>query len=134
MALRSFSKRGEVRKVRYENTYKMKPGSEEEFKASDTTKAIENVLRRELANSSYEERWCKQKVTILADLIKDEVKYMGYRRHKIICHVVLGQTFDQGIEMGSRGLCDPSVDSWACASYRNDSLFAVATVHAFYAE
>lgn len=95
---------------------------------------IQQVLESELRDIRYDQDMCKDLVRQLSDLIKNKVKSLGYRRHKLVCNVVVGQTCDQGIEVVSQALWDHTHDSWACVSYKNDTLFAVAMVHACFVE
>ena len=124
----------EPKQVKLENTYKMSPDVAVGFRPCAVTQEMETILRTELAGLKYDEKQCKALVLTLADHIKQSIKDMGYRRHKLVCNVVLGKSNDQGLQMCSRGLWDPAYDSWACANYKNDSIFAVATVHAFFVE
>lgn len=50
-------------------------------------------------------------------------------RWKLIVHIVLGQDSDQSVLLSSRCIWNADTDCLASATYRNNSLFAVATVY-----
>jgi len=67
----------------------------------------------------------------MCSVIKDKVKELqqGDKRHrKLVVHVMVGQDAGQTVRFASRCLWDVSDDSMASATYRNNSLFAVAVV------
>lgn len=121
-------------KVRMENTYKTDPDEGKEFRAMKVEDVVSSILEKELCNEKYEKERCKNLACDLSVLIKNRVKKMGFPRYKIICNVIIGQSLEQGIEMASQCIWSPSTDNFSCSSYRNGSLFAVATVHAVYYE
>lgn len=55
-------------------------------------------------------------------------------RYKIVTTVTVGQIADQGVRVASRCLMDQETDNFASGSYKNTSLFGIATVYAFYYE
>ena len=61
-------------------------------------------------------------------------KALKFDRYKIVTTVTLGQIADQGVRVASRCLMDQETDNFASGSYKNSSLFGVATVYAFYYE
>ena len=67
-------------------------------------------------------------------VIKDTVKELNYERYRIMCIVSIGQLDEQGIQLVSRCVWDTNRDTSASGSYKNKSLFAVATVFAVYLE
>jgi len=48
--------------------------------------------------------------------------------------VTVGEIANQGVRVASRCVMDQSTDNFASGSYKNASLFGVATVYAFYYE
>ena len=117
-----------------ENTYKMKPDPHTEFRSGKVTEVIQEVLASYLEKMKYDQKRINIIVRDLATHIKSRVKDMMIPRYKIVCNIVLGQSQSQGFHETSQCLWDTSTDNWACASYKNDSIFAVATVHAVYYE
>lgn len=121
-------------KIRMENTYKIDPDEGKEFRAKQIETVVNNILEKELCNEKYDKERCKNLACDLTILIKSKVKSLGFSRYKIICNVVIGQCSDQGVEMASQCIWNPSTDNYACSSYKNNSLFVVALVHAAYYE
>jgi hypothetical protein len=62
------------------------------------------------------------------------MKELALPRYKFVSHVMIGQNADQGINFASRSVWNTSTDNFASATYRNGSLFAIATVFAVYFE
>ena len=114
--------------------HRLTPLPKEEFKSHEVQKVAVAVLKRFLDNTKYSvaesSKLCKE----ISQQLIYEVKELGYIRHKIVCHVVLGEKQGQGFNVGSRCLSNKDADSFASASYANTSLFAVATVHGLYFE
>ena len=71
---------------------------------------------------------------MVASILKQFCKDLGCTRYKYVSHVVIGENTGQCLEAASRCLWDDQVDSFACATYKNDSIFAIATVFAIYYE
>ena len=55
-------------------------------------------------------------------------------RYKLVCTILLGPKFGQGMQTASRCAWDENRDSFTSVTYENKSLFAVATVYGLYAE
>ena len=119
-------------KVLYENTYQL--GPKRKFKASEAKAVIESVLESTLKTEKYDPKTSAYNSTLLAQLIKDQVKELNYERYKILVIASIGQLNDQGLQVVSRCVWDTNFDTSASASYKNKSLFAVATVFAVYLE
>ena len=64
--------------------------------------------------------------------IKAKTKQLEFTRYKLITHVVIGQDTDHSVEVASRCLWNPTTDNFATATFRNDSLYAVAMVFGIY--
>ncbi len=120
--------------VKLENTYQLGPKNDGEFSAPKVKDIIEELLKEHLDNVEYNQRECKEITREIASDLKNRVKEMKMDRYKIVVNVVVGQSQDQGFHMASRGIWFEDTDNWACASYKNSSLFAVATVHGLYFE
>lgn len=119
-------------KVRYENTYHMEPSRK--FKASEAETIIKEVLEMLLKDEKYDPKASRQLSLTLAQIIKDRVKELNYERYRIVCHVIVGQAAEQGLRAASRFCWDASRDTFASGSYKNKTLFGVATVYAVYLE
>jgi len=93
-----------------------------------------SLLETFLDGESYEACKCSQLALQLSDVIKDRTKELSLPRYKVVVNVVIGQNAGQSVSCVSRSLWNANTDDFASASYRNASLFAVATVFAVYFE
>ncbi|XP_072429411.1 dynein light chain Tctex-type 5 [Chiloscyllium punctatum] len=123
-----------IREVKCENTYKSQPDEGYKFDPYKVQKVLEGTLSNYLANNSYNPVTSVQLVQSLTDHIRLKVKDINIPRYKLVCNVVLGQLNDQGILIVSRCLWDTLTDNYATATFKNTSLFAVATVYGIYFE
>ncbi|KAK3097039.1 hypothetical protein FSP39_005793, partial [Pinctada imbricata] len=119
-------------KVRMENTYKTKPDDGKEFKSTAVDNFVYELLEKVLNNEKYNSANCSRLACDLSVLIKNRIKDLNFPRYKIICQVIIGQMGEQGMETASRCLWDTATDRCSTVSYKNNSLWAVATVHAVY--
>lgn len=71
---------------------------------------------------------------LFCQVIKARVKDLMIPRYKIIVLVHIGQLTGQSMQISSRCLWDASNDTSASYSFKNSSLFGVATVFAVYTE
>ncbi|XP_072130739.1 dynein light chain Tctex-type 5 [Mobula birostris] len=123
-----------IREVSYENTYKVQPDEGCKFNATKVQKILEAILPSYLADNKYNPVTSVQLVQSLTDHIRLKVKDINAPRYKLVCNVVLGQLNDQGMQIVSRCLWDTSTDNYVTATFKNSSLFAVATVYGLYFE
>ncbi|XP_020368379.1 dynein light chain Tctex-type 5 [Rhincodon typus] len=123
-----------IREVKCENTYKSQPDEGCKFDPYKVQKVLEGTLSNYLGNNKYNPVTCVQLVQSLTDHIRLKMKDINVPRYKLVCNVVLGQLNDQGILIVSRCLWDTSTDNYATATFKNTSLFAVATVYGIYFE
>jgi hypothetical protein len=122
-------------RIQYENTYRIEPGDNERFHASKVEHIIEDVMRSYLDGESYDARKCAQMTLRLSDLIKERIKDdLNMPRHKLVCTVVIGQSSGQCVRYASRCVWNPTTDGHATGSFKNNSLFATATVFGVYFE
>lgn len=121
-----------VKKIAYENTYKMEPPKK--FRPDQVKPIIEKVLATNLEGKKYDPIECSILSKALADDIKARVKELQFERYKVLSLVTIGQRSDQGVSVGSRFLWDHDRDSFAASSWYNKHLYAVGTVYAVYYE
>lgn len=95
---------------------------------------IDDVLESKLKEEAYEPKSSRQMAKTLAEIIKSRVKELGYERYKLVCMVSIGQLKEQGFRMGSRCCWDAKWDTFASSSFKNKTLFAIATVWGVYYE
>ena len=82
----------------------------------------------------YDEARCGAMATEMSNVILRRVKNLNIPRYKFVCHVTLGQKCRQGVNTTSRCIWDTSTDTYSSANWCNDTLFAVAMLHAIYFE
>ena len=112
-------------------------GPENIFPVSIIKKNIETILAVRLdkiknnSSTNY-----KELSKNLAEEIKQDVKTLHeFTRYKIICIVNIGEITGQcNVRFGSRCLWNVNFDNFASAFYRNNHIFAVATVYGIYFE
>lgn len=114
------------------NTYKMHP--DVTFKVKVVEDSINQVLKEQLHDDKYDAHASSQMSKTLATIISKRVRALNFDRYKIVTLVTVGQLADQGIRVASRCLMDKNTDKFASGSFKNNSLFAVATVYGFYYE
>ncbi|XP_041475843.1 dynein light chain Tctex-type protein 2B-like [Lytechinus variegatus] len=123
-----------VPRVKYENTYQLSPDDSCKFDATKVQNFVEELLAIRLKTEEYNPRTVSSLTTNLSDVIKGRIKKMGFKRHKIVCHLVIGEQNSQDVHVTSRCVWDTNTDNSATARYSNTSLFAVATIFAVYFE
>ena len=121
-------------KIRYENTYRLMPDDGTAFKETEVTRILDDVLKLCLSGAHYHARHVAIYSQNIVDEVKRRVKELEMPRYKIVCQVLIGSQSGQGIQMGSRALWNTVTDRFASASFENEHLYAVASVHAVYFE
>jgi hypothetical protein len=119
---------------KFENTYKMVPDVGKTFMAMRAQNLMAETLHKFLDGVKYDPRRCAILIKVIAENIKQQIRDMNIPRFKVICHVVIGQSGGQGLEIGSRALWDDRYDNHATATFDSSSIFAAATVYAVYYE
>lgn len=115
-----------------ENSFKMSPDIS--FNSERARKLAEEILHRTFDGVKYEREKCRQLVQKASEEMKDRVKELGCNRFKFVCMIYLGSLQSQGMSITSRCLMDERFDRCATASYRNGSLFVVATIYGIFRE
>ena len=95
---------------------------------------MNDILEANLAHQVYNADVCRELCLILSEKIKIRVKELQMNRFRIICNVCIGENNGQGFLMASRFLWDESQDNFSTSTYKNHSLFAVATVFGVFKE
>ncbi|XP_012134773.1 dynein light chain Tctex-type protein 2B [Megachile rotundata] len=112
--------------------YQIRPQLHEKFKPLSAKEVIHNVLFDQLSTKTYDAEEAVQWTKDIADLIREKVKELSFKRYKYIVNVVLGEKHGAGVKMGTRCIWDAEADSYAYDSFINDTIFCVATVYAVY--
>ncbi|OAJ43530.1 hypothetical protein BDEG_26883 [Batrachochytrium dendrobatidis JEL423] len=127
----------------YENTYKLKPdksvyetgyNSHGWFPTNTVKLIIEETLAKHLAKVKYDCDIVPELVKTIANDVMQSVKGLELDRYKIVVDVNVGEFKGQGIKVASRAVWDTTTDSYASASFKNATLFAVAIVFGCYYE
>lgn len=129
-----YSNDASLRRHALENSFRLTPTDEERFCSSRVDKVLEEFLANFLEGEQYDAQKCSQMALQMSNIIKELVKKMDFRRHKLSCHVIVGQKLGQGMQISSRCLWDSKQDGSASAVFCNGSLFAIATVYAIFYE
>ncbi|EGF78477.1 hypothetical protein BATDEDRAFT_26528 [Batrachochytrium dendrobatidis JAM81] len=116
----------------YENTYKLKP--DKRFPTNTVKLIIEETLAKHLAKVKYDCDIVPELVKTIANDVMQSVKGLELDRYKIVVDVNVGEFKGQGIKVASRAVWDTTTDSYASASFKNATLFAVAIVFGCYYE
>ncbi|XP_040911568.1 dynein light chain Tctex-type 5 [Toxotes jaculatrix] len=118
--------------VTMENTYQM--GPYKRIPVSAVTDILKDVLTSYLQEEKYEVEWSQKMTKTICEVIRARVKDLMIPRYKIVVLVHIGQLTGQSMQISSRCLWDSSNDTFASYSFKNSSLFGVATVYAVYFE
>uniref|UniRef100_A0A3Q2CM34 Dynein light chain Tctex-type family member 5 n=1 Tax=Cyprinodon variegatus TaxID=28743 RepID=A0A3Q2CM34_CYPVA len=109
-------------------------GPSKPFPVTDVLKILKEEIDNKLQGEKYEAQRSRELTLTLCEVIKNRVKQLQIPRYRIVVKVHIGQIIGQGIQTRSGFLWDPSTDTFASHSFKNDSLFCCATVFAVYFE
>lgn len=115
----------------FQNTYKMSPD-----KTMNESK-LRQIIKRNLQvleNEAYDPKCCRDLSKSVSNGILQELKMLGIARYKFVCTVTIGQLRGQTLRVASRCIWDQEFDSFVSESFKNKTLFAVATVYGVYHE
>ncbi|KAM8850129.1 dynein light chain Tctex-type 5-A-like [Spinachia spinachia] len=118
--------------ITMENTYQLGPCKRMPLTA--VTDILEDVLTAYLQMEKYEVEWSQKMTKTICEVIRSRVKELMIPRFKIVILVTIGQLTGESMQISSRCLWDASNDTFASYSFRNSSLFGLATVYAVYVE
>ncbi|XP_044531719.1 dynein light chain Tctex-type 5 [Gracilinanus agilis] len=118
--------------VQMENTYQLGPSKC--FPVDAVKHILKDVLTNYLQEEKYEPELCRQMTKTIAEVVKARVKDLMIPRYKLVVIIHIGQLNNQSLHIGSRCLWDDANDTFASFTFRNTSLFALATVYAVYLE
>lgn len=124
-------------KVKLQNTYRTEPNDDEKFHAYKIEPKLYELLEDALKGKKYSQIQTGTFSKELSQDIMREARLImnnASARYKIVAHVLISEATGQDIRFGSRCIWDNSFDNSASAVYKNESLYAVATVFAIYFE
>ncbi|CAG7828463.1 unnamed protein product [Allacma fusca] len=119
-------------KLIYENTYRME--SAYPFSSSRVQSMMQPILEEMLMDFKYASKTSAHKATEIAEKIRRNVLAFRFDRYKICVLVTISPLNRQGFFNGFRCLWDANRDSYAVATIRNTSIFAIAVVYGVYFE
>lgn len=102
------------------------------FREDPVTSKIDSILTNKLADVEYDSEVCRSLTVTLTDDILAMVKQFEFDRYKFIVNVYIGEKKKHDVLIVSQGLWDMERDGWASASFENYSIYATASVYAFY--
>eukprot|EP00741_Cyanophora_paradoxa_P006127 tig00000944_g5942.t1 len=120
-----------------ENTYKLGPDDHERFNPSKVKRAIDEIFQRRFKkpeDAVYDANTSVELTKSITDEVREAVKKLSFKRHKLVVQVIVGEMKGQGIRVASRCLWDVKTDDFASHSYSNASLYVVAMVFGTYYE
>ncbi|NXU54733.1 TC1D1 protein, partial [Turnix velox] len=109
-------------------------GPPRRFPVREVDGILREVVGRQLREQPYEPGYCRDAAEDMAEAIKVRVKALAVPRYKLVVVTQVGQLKEQGVQVGSRCLWDPNIDTFTSYVFKNSSLFAVAIVYAVYLE
>lgn len=120
--------------AKLENTYSLGPQNNQKFSRSKVGDVVENILKNCLMDTKYEPNKCKKLVQEVSEEIKRNVKSMVYMRYKIVVNLTIGQnrSNENSLIMASRALWNTDTDNECTVHFKNESLYATATIFAVY--
>ncbi|KAI4809686.1 hypothetical protein KUCAC02_018552 [Chaenocephalus aceratus] len=98
------------------------------------TDILKDVLTSYLQEEKYEVEWSQKMTKTICEVIRARVKELMIPRYKIVVLVHIGQLAGQSMQISSRCLWDAANDTFASFSFKNSSLYGVATAYAVYYE
>lgn len=124
--------------IRYENTYKLGPDTDKEFRYLDVKERVLKVIKTLLTTNdgivTYNYQKCVKICQRLSDHINQEIKKLSNPRHKLITIVFCGEKNQQDVRVASRCLWDTRYDNCVSVEYENKSFFIIANVYGLYFE
>ncbi len=105
------------------------PEMQRKFMSYKVECIIKDVLEAKLRLVKYDPHACGRLTQQLCTLIKDKTKEFEFDRYKLVTQVLVGQDSDQSVQIATRCLWNQDTDNFAAATFRNESIFAVAIVY-----
>ena len=118
--------------VRLENTYRLGPHDNQKFNVTRVSRLVYDIMQNHLENLKYEPNKCKDMVQLLSEEIKARTKSILYKRYKLVVNLTIGPSLGSSLIMASRSLWNPETDNECTVTFKNNSLFAIATIFACY--
>ncbi|CAH1782450.1 unnamed protein product [Owenia fusiformis] len=118
--------------VSLEPSYRMEPKTA--FNTAEVKLRVDAILSEKLHSATYTPASASAFARMLPDVIKAEIKLLGYERYKIICHLTIGENQSQGLGITSRCVWNEKADSFSSSVFKNGSIFCSAIVFGVYVD
>ena len=93
---------------------------------------IEDVLKGNLKGVFFNPWDSEARSSFLREVIKQELRKIRVKLSSVAVLVMIGEASDTSIEKASHRVWKPDYDSFTSAWYRNNAIFAIATVFVNY--
>jgi len=113
-------------------TYRLKPKEEEEFHWWRAKPMVQDLLSVYTSDLTYDAKACARQCLILTDMIKNKMKNLGCKRHKIIVLVNIGENKQQDLQVASRCVWDTKSDDSLHLTHITNDVYVVVNVFAVY--
>lgn len=100
---------------------------EKQFRVDLIQNVCKEILDENLCDLKYNAARCRVLATELSERIRNEVRAITTSEYKVISTVSIGSLQSQ-LSVESRCLWLPQKDSFTSVSYKNSSIFAIATI------
>ncbi|XP_033101496.1 tctex1 domain-containing protein 2-like [Anneissia japonica] len=117
-----------------ENSYQLAPTDDRKFNVTRVEELLKQILEMKLKGQTYDPQTASVITTSLTEYIRDKVKLLGYKRHKLVVYILLSPDIGQSLEIVSRCLWDDNYDRFASACYHGNGICAVAMTFGLYYE
>ncbi|XP_054889260.1 dynein light chain Tctex-type 5-A-like [Poeciliopsis prolifica] len=114
------------------NSYQLGPSKP--FPITTVSHILKEEITHHLQEMDYDPLLSREMTLTLCEVIRTRVKDLMIPRFKNVILVHIGQLNGQGLQISSRCLWDPNVDTFVSHSFKNTSLFCSATVYGLYFE
>ena len=119
--------------IKLENTFSLGPNESQKFSPSRVEEVVSDIFAHKLKGIRYEPQRCKKICKDLSDEIKKTIRPLIFPRYKLIVTLAIGQnTMTESLIMGSRALWNTDTDNQCIVNFKNETLYAVATIFAVY--
>mmetsp|Transcript_23676 Transcript_23676/g.38949 ORF Transcript_23676/g.38949 Transcript_23676/m.38949 type:complete len:119 (+) Transcript_23676:84-440(+) len=110
------------------------PKDIEKFIPNKVKIQINEVFNKRLKDLSYDASAAPELTKQLCDEIRDRVKTLGFKRHKLVVQVTVGEKQGQGVRVVSRCLWDDKTDNYCSETWQNGNMYVTAMVFGVYYE
>ncbi|XP_055519914.1 dynein light chain Tctex-type 5-like [Leucoraja erinacea] len=133
-ALKIAAKKPVVTKIINEQVPPFSSKPPQKFCSFAVQRFLEELLPGELSGISYGPDLAGKLAKEMSEKIKEFAKTAMPPRYKLVCIVTVGEHCQEDVLLTSRALWDAYADTFVSHSYKNGTMFCVASVFALYCE